>query len=68
MKTIIRYSACILVTGIVFASGYMLGQQHGIEQISNRHLTDMSNLISDSEPAEKDLITQVPRRKPAMLM
>jgi len=68
MKTIIRYSACILVTGIVFGSGYMLGQKQANEQKSQLHQAEMTNLISDSEPIYKDQITPAPRRKPAMLM
>ncbi|MFZ6692194.1 hypothetical protein [Undibacterium sp. SXout20W] len=69
MKTLIRYSACIVVTGVVFSSGYFLGQHQAAEQAANLRQQAMSALISDSASQNKQPSDhQLPRRKPALLM
>jgi len=69
MNTLIRYSACILITGVVFASGYALGQHQATEQGPSLHQQDLSTLISESTSTDEHVDSnKTPRRKPALLM
>ena len=69
MNTLIRYSACLLITGVVFASGYVLGQHQATTQTVSFEQQDLSTLVSETSNADGRLTeNKTPRRKLGFIM